>query len=72
MSTVETKFNVGMTCDGCANAIKRILGKIEGVQDIQTNVENKTVIVRGSADKDVMLAALKKWGAPANKLVELA
>ncbi|EWM23077.1 Heavy metal-associated domain, HMA [Nannochloropsis gaditana] len=26
-----TTFHVGMTCDGCANAVKRILGKMEGM-----------------------------------------
>ena len=71
MSATETNFNAGMTCDGCANAVKRILGKIEGVEEIQTDVTNKKVTVKGSADKEVMLAALKKWGTPANKIVEL-
>jgi copper chaperone CopZ len=27
---VETRFNVGMTCEGCASAVKRILGKVDG------------------------------------------
>ena len=31
-----TTFAVGMTCDGCANAVKRILGKIEGVASVDT------------------------------------
>ena len=26
----QVTFDVGMTCDGCANAVKRILGKVEG------------------------------------------
>ena len=29
----QTKFNVGMTCGGCANAVKRIL-KMDGVTEI--------------------------------------
>lgn len=29
-----TVFNVGMTCEGCANATKRILGKMEGTYEV--------------------------------------
>ena len=34
-----------MTCGGCSNAIKKILGKIEGVADVDANVEEKLVKV---------------------------
>eukprot|EP01041_Mallomonas_annulata_P007575 gene7575-15529_t len=40
-----TSFKVGMTCEGCANAVKRILGKFPGVTDIVTDVESKIVQV---------------------------
>lgn len=69
MST--TTFKVGMTCDGCANAVKRILGKIDGVSAVATDVPAKTVVVTGSAEPAAMLAALQKWGAASNKMVEL-
>ncbi len=65
-------FNVGMTCDGCAGAVKRVLGKIDGVREVVTDVPAKRVTVSGSADAQVMLAALKTWGAAAGKCVELA
>eukprot|EP00563_Minutocellus_polymorphus_P006611 CAMPEP_0181038740 /NCGR_PEP_ID=MMETSP1070-20121207/10091_1 /TAXON_ID=265543 /ORGANISM="Minutocellus polymorphus, Strain NH13" /LENGTH=73 /DNA_ID=CAMNT_0023116533 /DNA_START=45 /DNA_END=266 /DNA_ORIENTATION=+ len=71
----EVKFNVGMTCEGCASAVKRILGKIDGVTDVQTNVEAKTVVVV-TADDSVspqgMLEKLQKWSAASGKSVELA
>ena len=35
--------------DGCANAVKRILGKIDGVESVDTNVEAKTVVVQADA-----------------------
>lgn len=60
-----------MTCDGCANAVKRILGKIDGVAEVNTDVPGKTVVIKGSADQGVMLAALQKWGSASNKMVEL-
>ncbi|KAG7341463.1 heavy-metal-associated domain containing protein [Nitzschia inconspicua] len=71
---VETKFEVGMTCEGCANAVKRILGKIDGVTNVDANVEAKTVIV--DADESVspqfMLEKLQKWSAASGKSVALA
>ncbi|KAL7454839.1 hypothetical protein ACHAWC_009306 [Mediolabrus comicus] len=70
----ETRFDVGMTCDGCANAVKRILGKIDGVSDIQTNVEAKSVVVvhNDTVSKEVMLEKLQKWSAASGKSVALA
>ena len=29
-----TLFSVGMTCEGCAGACKRILGKVDGVESV--------------------------------------
>eukprot|EP00567_Pseudictyota_dubia_P018180 CAMPEP_0197439710 /NCGR_PEP_ID=MMETSP1175-20131217/6386_1 /TAXON_ID=1003142 /ORGANISM="Triceratium dubium, Strain CCMP147" /LENGTH=73 /DNA_ID=CAMNT_0042969669 /DNA_START=48 /DNA_END=269 /DNA_ORIENTATION=+ len=70
----ETKFDVGMTCEGCANAVKRILGKIDGVSNIDTNVEAKTVVVTAddSVSPQFMLEKLEKWGNAAGKSVALA
>ncbi|KAI2496922.1 Heavy-metal-associated domain [Fragilaria crotonensis] len=69
-----TEFNVGMTCEGCASAVKRILGKVEGVSDVQTNVETKKVVV--TADDSVspqdMLEKLQKWSEASGKSVALA
>eukprot|EP00561_Arcocellulus_cornucervis_P001462 CAMPEP_0185806346 /NCGR_PEP_ID=MMETSP1322-20130828/4384_1 /TAXON_ID=265543 /ORGANISM="Minutocellus polymorphus, Strain RCC2270" /LENGTH=73 /DNA_ID=CAMNT_0028502431 /DNA_START=107 /DNA_END=328 /DNA_ORIENTATION=+ len=71
----EVKFNVGMTCEGCASAVKRILSKCDGVEDVQTNVEAKTVVVVTADDSvspQVMLEKLQKWSAASGKSVELA
>eukprot|EP00578_Thalassiosira_sp_NH16_P030844 CAMPEP_0181077244 /NCGR_PEP_ID=MMETSP1071-20121207/849_1 /TAXON_ID=35127 /ORGANISM="Thalassiosira sp., Strain NH16" /LENGTH=73 /DNA_ID=CAMNT_0023158479 /DNA_START=103 /DNA_END=324 /DNA_ORIENTATION=- len=70
----ETRFDVGMTCDGCANAVKRILGKIDGVTNIDTNVEEKKVVVEhsDSVSKEVMLEKLLKWSQASGKSVALA
>ncbi|KAL7560698.1 hypothetical protein ACA910_021432 [Epithemia clementina (nom. ined.)] len=71
---VQTKFNVGMTCEGCSNAVKRILKKIEGVQSVDADLEGKTVTVEAdpSVSPESMLEALKKWGSASGKHVELA
>ncbi|GKY91728.1 cytosolic copper metallochaperone [Mayamaea pseudoterrestris] len=70
---VETKFEVGMTCSGCADAIKRILGKIDGVQSIDANVDTKIVTVQAdpSVSPQYMLEKLEKWGTAAKKTVAL-
>ncbi|CAM9165297.1 unnamed protein product [Hapterophycus canaliculatus] len=62
-----------MTCDGCANATKRILGKMEGVSAVDANVDAKTVTVSsdGATTKQAMLDALLKWSAASGKTVEL-
>lgn len=67
----ETRFTVGMTCEGCSGAVKRILGKIEGVSAVETDVQAKRVVVTGTAAPEAMLAALKKWGDASGKQVEL-
>ncbi len=51
-----------MTCEGCARAVRNMLGKVQGVQDIQIDVPTKKVTVTGSASTDDMLAAIKKTG----------
>jgi len=60
--------------DGCANAVKRILGKIDGVSNVDTNVEAKTVVVTAddSISPEFMLEKLQKWGNAAGKSVALA
>lgn len=60
-----------MTCDGCSNAVKRILGKIDGVASVTTDVPNKSVTVVGTAAPQVMLEALQKWAAASKKEVQL-
>ena len=69
-----TTFLVGMTCEGCANAVNRVLKKVPGVEEVDADVEGKKVVVKHSdaATADAMLAALKKWGEAAGKSVELA
>ena len=59
------------TCDGCSSAIKRVLGKLEGVTSVETSVAEKLVVVHGSGAREPRVnEALKKWGVAANKTVE--
>ena len=67
----STKFKVGMTCGGCANACKRILSKIEGVTEVKTDVDAKIVeVIHNGVEEDVMFAKLKKWSEASGKTLE--
>jgi copper chaperone len=52
-------------CDGCANAIKRALSKVEGISAVTVEVDKKTVNVTHSTRPETILAALDRAGFPA-------
>ena len=39
------EFNVGMTCDGCKNAIERILGKNTDIKSVEAITLEKKLFV---------------------------
>jgi len=59
----EIRFEVGMTCGGCSSAVERILNKVDGVTNVETNVAEKSVVVE--VDDEVkpedLLEKLNKW-----------
>uniref|UniRef100_A0A6B2LYP9 HMA domain-containing protein n=1 Tax=Arcella intermedia TaxID=1963864 RepID=A0A6B2LYP9_9EUKA len=64
MAEATTTWEVGMTCEGCAKAVKGSLSKVAGVTSVTTDVPSKKVTVVGSASKDAVEAAIKKTGKP--------
>ncbi len=56
-----------ITCDGCANAIKNAFGRVDGVDEVQVDVETKQVTVRHepSIDRDRIVDVLDQAGFPA-------
>ena len=45
------EFNVGMTCDGCKNAVERILGKNAKVKSVEAiTLEKKVYVISDEAD----------------------
>ena len=67
-----TKINVGMTCEGCAGAVKRILNKVDGVEEVNTDVGSKSVLVKSKGiTPDKMLEPLMKWSESSGKSVDL-
>ena len=59
----QTNFKVGMTCEGCSGAVKRILGKIPGVESIEASVEEKSVVIghTEAVTREQLNEALQKW-----------
>jgi len=54
---------MAMTCEGCANAAKRVLGKLgDKVSNVVTDVPSQTVTVTTSLPSDEILETLKKTG----------
>ncbi|XP_066474206.1 copper transport protein ATOX1 [Tiliqua scincoides] len=55
------EFSVDMTCEGCSNAVTRVLNKLGGVQ-FDIDLPNKKVIVDSEHNVETLLVTLKKTG----------
>ena len=53
---------IGMTCDGCVNAVRRVLSRVPGVTDVQVDLAAGRAEVAGAADTAQLLAAVRKAG----------
>ncbi len=54
-------------CDGCANAIKKALGTVPGVAEVEVDIDAKTVSVKHDAQtapREVIASRLDKAGFP--------
>ena len=62
-----------ISCGGCANAIRRALTNLNGVNEVTVDVATKTVTVQyeeSTASRDGVVAALDRAGFPATHLTE--
>ena len=66
-NTITTVTAPDITCGGCANAIKNAFGRVDGVDEVQIDVETKQVTVRHepSIDRDRIVNVLDQAGFPA-------
>ncbi|KAH7547765.1 hypothetical protein ACOSP7_033009 [Xanthoceras sorbifolium] len=55
-------LKVGMSCQGCVGAVKRVLGKMEGVESFDINIEEQKVTVKGNVQPDAVLQTVSKTG----------
>lgn len=56
-------------CEGCANSIQRTLGKLEGVQSVEVDIEGKNVTVQyatAQTSETAIRERLEQAGFPAD------
>ncbi|XP_023791696.1 copper transport protein ATOX1 [Cyanistes caeruleus] len=58
-----------MTCEGCSNAVTRVLNRLEGV-NFEIDLPNKKVYIDSELSVDTLLETLKKTGKNASYLGE--
>ncbi|KAM6150602.1 copper transport protein ATOX1 isoform 1-T2 [Erethizon dorsatum] len=55
------EFSVDMTCEGCAEAVSRVLNKLGGVE-FNIDLPSRKVCVDSEHSVDTLLATLNKTG----------
>ncbi|CAK9188344.1 unnamed protein product [Ilex paraguariensis] len=55
-------LKVGMSCQGCVGAVKRVLGKMEGVETFDIDLEEQKVTVKGNVQPEAVLQTVSKTG----------
>ncbi|KAH7536988.1 hypothetical protein FEM48_Zijuj03G0044300 [Ziziphus jujuba var. spinosa] len=55
-------LKVGMSCQGCVGAVKRVLGKLEGVESYDIDLKEQKVTVKGNVQPDTVLQTVSKTG----------
>lgn len=61
MST-EVVLKVDMMCQGCVAAVKRVLGKMEGIESFDVNLDEQKVTVKGNVTAADVLEKVSKTG----------
>ena len=62
-----TTLNVtGMTCGHCKTAVTEALSAVEGVTNVEVNLENGQAKVEGDVTNAVLIAAVEEEGYNAN------
>ncbi|MCG6951140.1 MAG: CopZ family metallochaperone [Burkholderiales bacterium] len=52
----------GMTCNHCVMAVTKALGSVPGVEAADVSLEKAQAVVKGSADAQALIAAVKEEG----------
>jgi len=52
----------GMTCNHCVMAVSKALAKVPGVESADVSLEKAQAVVKGNADAQALLAAVKEEG----------
>lgn len=52
----------GMSCNHCRMAVEKALKEINGVENVQVDLDKKEVVVTGSANRDQLAKTIKEAG----------
>ncbi|KAL0910439.1 hypothetical protein M5K25_021423 [Dendrobium thyrsiflorum] len=55
-------LKVGMSCQGCVGAVKRVLSKLEGVESFDVDLKEQKVTVKGNVKPEAVLQTVSKTG----------
>ena len=56
---MKNEYNIeGVKCSGCVATVKERLSKLDNVDNIEVNIQEKTIVVEGIASKEELQAAL--------------
>lgn len=56
----------GMTCNHCVMAVTKALGSVPGVESADVSLEKAQAVIKGSADAQTLIAAVKEEGYEAS------
>ena len=57
---MKNEYNIeGVKCGGCVAAVKERLSKLDNIDNIEVNIQEKTVVVEGEVSKEDLQAALE-------------
>ena len=60
---MQRTFKVsGMTCGGCQRSVERVVGKVEGVKQVDVDLATGAVVVHGQASSASVQAAIRGAG----------
>lgn len=48
----------GVKCGGCVATVKERLSKLDNVDNVEVNIQDKNIVVEGTASKEDLQAAL--------------
>uniref|UniRef100_A0A7N0RH50 HMA domain-containing protein n=1 Tax=Kalanchoe fedtschenkoi TaxID=63787 RepID=A0A7N0RH50_KALFE len=60
--TQTVTLKVVMSCQGCVGAVKRVLGKMEGVESFDIDIDQQKVTVIGNVQPESVLQTVSKTG----------
>lgn len=56
---MKNEYNIeGVKCSGCVATVKERLSKLDNVDNIEVNIQEKTIEVEGNVSKEELQAAL--------------